>query len=51
MFLQIWYIVYEFYYSYLSLNWVKMFILVCPKFNIYCKIFLVKRVIVSYVEL
>ena len=34
MFLQVLYIVYELYCSYLSLNWVKVFTVFCPKFNI-----------------
>ena len=34
MFLQILYIVYELYCSYLSLNWVKVFTVFCPKFDI-----------------
>ena len=34
MFLQILYFVYELYCSHLSLNWVKMLIAFCPKFNI-----------------
>ena len=33
-FLQILYFVYEFYCSYLSLNWIKMFIAFCPKLHI-----------------